>query len=458
MVGAFYATADEKRRAWCEGKGDKRKLAAQPEPHLPKLCPPICLLPPAQELLMLVALPRLDAQASPQHRAHAQREAEQLAAARAAAAASQVAREAEWAAQPQRVVIDTRRPWNAASSTYYMSAQVEAEARRRQQREAAEANRAAVQYKAAASAQARAAEQAALLATMVAEVRAGCVGRAEHSRAYKAFLAAPKANHQHAVQRAAPVQHAADACRPTCPTDPSSNCAGQLLQPRGRQRALDPARATHQAALRGAGTGQPRRRPLRCQAPGCRAAQAGQRRERGRPGGAPQAVTCPAQIRPLAMATGKAMGNGPLLELSRFRKLMLFPKPPLLQFAPAPPPYCCDTELESSSRSRPASACGARSELGSIASYGGPARVAAEQRPASASRRALEGQGVAAALRIDEAPAASTVAARLGSYSGGDSRAGAASVLREARPAPTRPQTAPAQRRQPATYPWTWDA
>lgn len=108
----------------------------------------------------------------PLRRAHAQREAEQLAAARAQATAAQATREAEWAAQPQRVVVDTRRPWNAASSTYYMSAEVEAEARRRQQREAAEVNRAAAQVRAAAEARTRAAEQAALQATMVAEVGA----------------------------------------------------------------------------------------------------------------------------------------------------------------------------------------------------------------------------------------------------------------------------------------------
>lgn len=81
------------------------------------------------------------------------------------------------------------------------------------------------------------------------------------------------------------------------------------------------------------------------------------------------------------------------------------------------------------------------------------------QRPVSASRRALEGQGVAAALRHDDALAAGAMATRVGSYSGGSAQAGARSV---GGPAPAqalaRPQTAPAQHRQPATYPWSWGA
>ncbi|KAL4428254.1 hypothetical protein ABPG75_002343 [Micractinium tetrahymenae] len=272
MVGAFYATADEKRRAW----------------------------------------------------AHAQREAEQLAAARAAAAAADAARADKWAAQPQRVVIDTRRPWNAASSTYYMTAEVEAEARRRQQREAAEVNRAAMQYRAAAEAQARAAEQAALHATMVAEDNYFNLGAAS--------------------ERWIPPER------------------------RIKQRAAVPA-----------------------------------------------------------------------------------------QFAAAPPPYCCDTDLEASSSSRPASACSGRSEAGSVGSYSAPARGAPVHRPPSASRRALEGQGVAAALRFDDNPPMGAEAGRVGSYSSG-SRAGPGSVQGVAATATARPQTAPAQRRQAPTYPWSWGA
>ena len=103
-------------------------------------------------------------------RGHVQREAEQLAAARAAAVAGADAREAAWVSQPQQVVIDTQRPWAAVSSTYYMSPEVEAEARRRGQREASEANRATAQRRAAAQAVQGAAEQQALRQIMVAEV------------------------------------------------------------------------------------------------------------------------------------------------------------------------------------------------------------------------------------------------------------------------------------------------
>ncbi|KAL4433098.1 hypothetical protein ABPG77_006525 [Micractinium sp. CCAP 211/92] len=272
MVGAFYATAEEKRRAW----------------------------------------------------AHAHREAEQLAAARAQAAAAHATRDAQWAAQPQRVVVDTRRPWNAASTTYYMPAEVEAEARRRQQREAAEANRAAVQYRAAAEARARAAEQAALHAAMAAEDTYFNLGAAS--------------------ERWIPPER------------------------RVKQRAAVPA-----------------------------------------------------------------------------------------QFAQGPPPYCCDTELEPSS-SRPASDCSGRSDAGSVGSYAAPARGVAMQRPVSASRRALEGQGVAAALRCDDTHAANAVTTRVGSYSSGRAPAGGGAGSGGAAPAPARPQTAPAQRRQPASYPWSWNA
>lgn len=129
----------------------------------------------------------------------------------------------------QRVVVDTERPWTAASSTYYMppgeqsvnglavprllchrcsqacvvqrraqapscklqscpstcpatpsasslphtAAEVEAEARRRQQREASEVNRLQAQRRAAVEAAQRAAEQDALRRTMAAEVGAG---------------------------------------------------------------------------------------------------------------------------------------------------------------------------------------------------------------------------------------------------------------------------------------------
>ena len=142
----------------------------------------------------------------------AQREAQQAATARAAAVAAERQREAAWAAQPQRVVVDAERPWTAASSTYFLPpggcwegphaagrcvllaawqlrrrsgqksgtgaqpcplappcAEVEDAARRRAQREAAEANRAAAQRRAAAEAAAHAAEQAALRAAVAAE-------------------------------------------------------------------------------------------------------------------------------------------------------------------------------------------------------------------------------------------------------------------------------------------------
>lgn len=108
-------------------------------------------------------------------RAPAQLEAEQLAAARAAAAEQERAREAAWLAQPRQVVLDTQRPWNAASSTYYMSPEVEEAARRRGQREASDANRLISQRRAAHDAQQHAAEQDALRRDYQAEVR--CAAR-----------------------------------------------------------------------------------------------------------------------------------------------------------------------------------------------------------------------------------------------------------------------------------------
>lgn len=56
----------------------------------------------------------------PLRRSQAQREAEALAAAKAAVGAAERERERQWLAQPQRVVVDTERPWTATSSTYFM--------------------------------------------------------------------------------------------------------------------------------------------------------------------------------------------------------------------------------------------------------------------------------------------------------------------------------------------------
>lgn len=273
MVGAFYATAEEKRRAWCEGGGGQVK-SLQPESGLQQL--PAVPVPGPQDAAQR-SRTRQDAQRMPAWRtpplpfpcrAHAHREAEQLAAARAQAAAAHAARDAQWAAQPQRVVVDTQRPWNAASTTYYMPAEVEAEARRRQQREAAEANRAAVQYRAAAEARARAAEQTALHAAMAAEVSAGRGGGAATSPSHHAWAAqADKQAGEHwqnarglsKLPRAAlrsVLQFPAQFCSKHCPLLSPHGRAGHLLQPGGRQRALDPARATRQAARRRACAGR----------------------------------------------------------------------------------------------------------------------------------------------------------------------------------------------------------
>ncbi|KAI7836867.1 hypothetical protein COHA_009288 [Chlorella ohadii] len=100
---------------------------------------------------------------------HAQREAAELAAARSATLRAEEERTAAWTTVPQRVVVDMERPWTAASSTYYMPPEVEAEARRRAQREAAEVNRQQAQGRAAVEAAQRAAEQDALRRTMAAE-------------------------------------------------------------------------------------------------------------------------------------------------------------------------------------------------------------------------------------------------------------------------------------------------
>lgn len=105
---------------------------------------------------------------------------------------------------------------------------------------------------------------------------------------------------------------------------------------------------------------------------------------------------------------------------------------PLPQFVPGPPPYCMDSELPSSS-----------SSLGGSSGCPSPASsVATQRRPNSASRRALEGAGVAAALRQDAAPAGGSFSGGYGAARGGG--APAAGVQR--------PSTAPAQRQ----YPWSW--
>ncbi|KAI3428622.1 hypothetical protein D9Q98_007445 [Chlorella vulgaris] len=101
----------------------------------------------------------------------AQREAAQLAAARADALAAADGREAAWLAQPQTVVLDTQRPWNAASSTYYMPREVEEAAHRRGQQAAADVNRHTAQLRAVQKVQQRAAEQDALRRDYEAEVR-----------------------------------------------------------------------------------------------------------------------------------------------------------------------------------------------------------------------------------------------------------------------------------------------
>lgn len=102
-----------------------------------------------------------------------------------------------------------------------------------------------------------------------------------------------------------------------------------------------------------------------------------------------------------------------------------------LQFAPGPPPYCMDSELPSSS-SRGSSGCPSPASS-----------VATQRRPASATRRALEGAGVAAALRQDPAPM---------SGGGGSFSYGAAPGSGAPAGGVPRPSTAPAQRQ----YPWSW--
>lgn len=99
------------------------------------------------------------------------------------------------------------------------------------------------------------------------------------------------------------------------------------------------------------------------------------------------------------------------------------------QFAPSRPPYCMDAELPSST-----SGSGCASPASSVAS---------QRRPASASRRALEGSGVAAALRQDAVPMGGSGGSFSGGY-GATPQRGAGAV--------ERPSTAPAQRQ----YPWSW--
>lgn len=106
---------------------------------------------------------------------------------------------------------------------------------------------------------------------------------------------------------------------------------------------------------------------------------------------------------------------------------------PVPQFVPGPPPYCTDSELPSSS-SRGSSGCPSPASS-----------VSTQQRPATASRRALEGAGVAAALRQDAAPMGGSGGSFSGAYGaarGGGAPAGGVQ----------RPSTAPAQRQ----YPWSW--
>lgn len=96
-----------------------------------------------------------------------------------------------------------------------------------------------------------------------------------------------------------------------------------------------------------------------------------------------------------------------------------------------------DSELPSSS-----------SSLGGSSGCPSPtSSVAAQRRPNSTSRRALEGAGVAAALRQD----AAHVGGSGGSFSGGygAARGGGAPAA-----GVQRPSTAPAQRQ----YPWSWQA
>lgn len=72
------------------------------------------------------------------------------------------------------LMLSLQRPYTAESTTYYMPPEVEAEARRSAQREAAEVNRRAATLKALAARAEHAAEQEAMRSTLQAEVgRAG---------------------------------------------------------------------------------------------------------------------------------------------------------------------------------------------------------------------------------------------------------------------------------------------
>ena len=201
---------------------------------------------------------------------------------------------------------------------------------------------------------------------------------------------------------------------PTHPLHPSTP-AGLLLQPGCRQRALGAAGAPHQAARWSAATG-------------ALEGAAGRRR------------ACS-----LAFATCSTLRHACVLMPTHL------PGPSPLQFAPAPPPYCCDDDELPARAGRPSAACTSRSEA-----YGPPPSHQQQQRPNTASRRALEGQGVAAALRHDEvvAPRGSSFSAATG-YSGMQGGYAASyGASSAAAAAQARPQTAPvAAQRQ---YPWSW--
>lgn len=126
-----------------------------------------------------------------------------MAAARAAAVRQEQARQERWEAAPQRVVVDTQRPWTAASSTYFMPPEVEQEARRCAQREASEANRLSAARRAAAEAAHKTAEQEALRRTMAAEVIAGGEqgrrGRGAHQATFSGYARRRQAQHARAA-------------------------------------------------------------------------------------------------------------------------------------------------------------------------------------------------------------------------------------------------------------------
>jgi hypothetical protein len=113
----------------------------------------------------------------------------------------------------------------------------------------------------------------------------------------------------------------------------------------------------------------------------------------------------------------------------------------LLQFAPAPPPYCCDS-------------------IDQIGGSGISHKSGPSLRHSIASQRAQEGQGVAAAMR-QHAPLASTGGDA--SQSEGDavgsrgtrSRTLGNDVLGQDT-VQARPPTGPAQQRR-YQYPWTWE-